>query len=122
MPRRWRCTLFLLTVADAQGLSYYADGSIGRMLSLRPEQLATAREGLIHAELIAYEAPLYQVLALDPTSPAAPMAQDGRRARTPREARPCAACVRYCARPWEIGHDRLRDLLPDPRSSPTARD
>ena len=69
--------LFLLTVADAQGLSYYADASIARILSLRPEQVATARKGLMRAGLIAYEAPLYQVLALDPTPPAAPMAQDG---------------------------------------------
>ena len=68
--------LFLLTVADARGLSYYADGSIGRLLSLRPEQVATAREGLLRAGLIAYEAPLYQVLALAPTPPATPMPQD----------------------------------------------
>ena len=65
--------LFLVTVADAQGLSYYADGSTSRLLSLNPERLAQAREMLIHAGLIAYEVPLYQVLALDqlrvPTSP-----------------------------------------------------
>jgi len=64
--------LFLLTVADARGLSYYADASIARILSLRPEQVAAARKGLMRAGLIAYEAPLYQVLALDPTPPAAP--------------------------------------------------
>ena len=66
--------LFVLSVADAQGLSYYADGSIGRVLSLRAPQLAAAREGLMRAGLIAYEAPLYQVLALDPpaTPPTAP--------------------------------------------------
>ena len=57
--------LFLVTVADARGLSYYADASIGRVLSLSPEALATAREALIRARLLAYEAPLYQVLALD---------------------------------------------------------
>jgi hypothetical protein len=68
--------LFLLTVADAQGLSYYADASIARILSLRPEQVVAARKGLMRARLIAYEAPLYQVLALDPTPPATPMAQD----------------------------------------------
>jgi hypothetical protein len=67
--------LFLLTVADAQGLSYYADGSIGRMLSSRPEQVAAARESLLRAGLIAFEAPLYQVLALDAPSPAKPMAE-----------------------------------------------
>jgi hypothetical protein len=70
--------LFLLTVADAQGLSYYADASIGRMLSLRPEQVAAAREGLLRADLIAYEAPLYQVLALDAAPSAKPVAQDSR--------------------------------------------
>ena len=68
--------LFLLTVADARGLSYYADASIARILSLRPEQVAAARKGLLRAGLVAYEAPLYQVLALDPTPPAAPLAQD----------------------------------------------
>jgi len=57
--------LFLVTVADAQGLSYYADASIERLLSLRPEALTAARKALIHAGLLAYEAPLYQVLALD---------------------------------------------------------
>jgi len=69
--------LFLLTVADAQGLSYYADASIGRRVSLRPEQVAAAREGLLRAGLIAYEAPLYQVLALDAPPSARPMPQDG---------------------------------------------
>ena len=69
--------LFLLTVADAQGVSYYADVSIARILSLRPEQVAAARKGLMRAGLIAYEAPLYQVLALDPPPPAQPTAQDG---------------------------------------------
>ena len=69
--------LFLLTVADARGLSYYADASIGRMLSLRPEQVAAARASLLRAGLVAYEAPLYQVLALDAPPPARAMAQDG---------------------------------------------
>ena len=56
--------LFLVTVADAQGLSYYGDRSIAHLLSLSYEQLSRAREALMGAELIAYEAPLYQVLAL----------------------------------------------------------
>ncbi len=73
--------LLLVTVADAQGLSYYADASIERLLSLRPEQLAAAREALIRAGLLAYEAPLYQVLALDrvpePPAPAKAHARRG---------------------------------------------
>ncbi len=74
--------LFLVTVADAQGLSYYGDRSIGRLLSLPAEQLTQARQALIDAKLIAYEAPLYQVLALDASPPTTPPAK----ARPPRGA------------------------------------
>jgi hypothetical protein len=58
--------LFLLTVADAQGLSYYADAAICTFLSLDEAALARARNELITADLIAWQKPLYQVLALDP--------------------------------------------------------
>ena len=57
--------LFLVTVADSQGLSYYADKTICRMLPLDESSLARARHDLIAAGLIAYQRPLYQVLALD---------------------------------------------------------
>lgn len=58
--------LFLLTVADADGLSYYADGSIARRLSLDESRLRAARARLVRADLVAYEHPLYQVLDLAP--------------------------------------------------------
>jgi hypothetical protein len=58
--------LLLLTVADAQGLSYYSDGTAGRLLSMAPERLAQARADLIRAGLIAYQTPIYQVLSLEP--------------------------------------------------------
>jgi hypothetical protein len=64
--------LFLVTVADAQGLSFYADASVGRLLSWPPAELERARATLIRAGLIAYEAPLYQVLALEPSTPTPP--------------------------------------------------
>lgn len=57
--------LFLLTVADAQGLSYYSDGTAGRLLSMAPERLAQARADLIRTGLIAYQTPIYQVLSLE---------------------------------------------------------
>ena len=57
--------LFLVTVADAQGLSYYSDASLGSSLSTDPVRLSKARGDLIGAGLIAYQRPLYQVLALD---------------------------------------------------------
>ena len=63
--------LFLITVSDAQGLSYYGAATLARRLHLSEEQLAAARQQLIELDLIAYRAPLYQVLAL-PGSVAAP--------------------------------------------------
>jgi len=64
----WALYLFLVTVADAQGLSYYSDASVSRALRLDLPGLSGARRQLIDAELIAYQKPLYQVLGLvDPT-------------------------------------------------------
>jgi hypothetical protein len=57
--------LFLLAVADAQGLSYYADAAICKFLPLDELALSRARQELLSADLIAYQKPLYQVLALD---------------------------------------------------------
>ena len=73
----WTLYLFLVTVADAQGLSFYSDASIGRRLTMDQVTLSAARRQLIQADLVAYRKPLYQVLSLpeDPTSspgPAAP--------------------------------------------------
>ena len=59
--------LFLVTVADAQGLSYYGAPTLARRLRLSDEQFAAARQQLIELDLIAYRSPLYQVLALPGT-------------------------------------------------------
>ena len=56
--------LFLVTVADAQGLSYYGSASLMQRLHLSSEELGAARQRLIDLELVAFEAPLYQVLAI----------------------------------------------------------
>jgi len=61
----WRLYLFLVTVADAQGLSYYGDPAISQLLSLDAATLIRARQELLAAKLIAYQRPLYQVLSLD---------------------------------------------------------
>jgi hypothetical protein len=58
--------LVLVTVADAQGLSYYGEASLERLLSMPAPRLAAARAELIRLDLIAFERPLYQVLSLDP--------------------------------------------------------
>jgi len=57
--------LFLLTVADAQGLSFYSERVLCQRLSMTPAVLRQARQALIACTLVAYQSPLYQVLALD---------------------------------------------------------
>lgn len=64
--------LFLVTVADAQGLSYYGESTLAARLHLSSEELVAARAQLIKIELIDYQAPLYQVLALPGTAPRVP--------------------------------------------------
>lgn len=62
--------LVLAIVADAQGLSYYGEASLARLLSMPQARLLQARADLMRLDLIAYEAPIYQVLGLDPPPPA----------------------------------------------------
>ena len=64
-PEALALYLFLATVADAEGLSYYGEAAITRHLNLDASALRAARACLIREELIAYEAPFYQVLSLD---------------------------------------------------------
>lgn len=69
----WALYLFLVTVADVQGLSYYSDAAIGRHLKIDPLPLAAARQQLERADLIAYRQPLYQVLSLPERFPNTPL-------------------------------------------------
>lgn len=62
--------LFLVTVSDADGLSYYSDATVGRLLSMDVPILEQGRHALCRAGLIAYSRPFYQVLSLDRTVPA----------------------------------------------------
>jgi hypothetical protein len=66
--RGWALYLLLVTVADAQGLSYYSDRKAAELLSVSPGEVVGARRQLVAAGMIAYEPPLYQVLSLgEPT-------------------------------------------------------
>ena len=65
--------LFLCTVADAQGLSYYSDPSIGKLLGYEIAQLDEARRELIRSGMIAYRTPFYQVLSLAPAGMSKPV-------------------------------------------------
>jgi hypothetical protein len=66
----WTLYLFLASVADAEGLSYYSDASLMRRLKMDSVSLSASRQQLIHAGLIAYEKPLYQILSLEPVGAA----------------------------------------------------
>lgn len=57
--------LFLATVADAEGLSYYGEASCAERLGMDIDRIRSARTCLIREDLIAYEHPFYQVLSLD---------------------------------------------------------
>ena len=67
-----RCThgaaalyLFLVTVADARGMSYYADRTLSQRLGMDEHILVRHRRELMDIGLIAYRKPLYQVLAIE---------------------------------------------------------
>ena len=55
--------LFLVTVSDAAGLSYYSEASLTSRLAMN---IIQAREELVRIGLIAYREPIYQVLSLEP--------------------------------------------------------
>jgi len=74
-PSAWALYLFLVTVADAEGLSYYADPSIQRRLGIGMDELVRARSELAQAEVIAYAQPFYQVLTLDRPGAAIPFSR-----------------------------------------------
>jgi hypothetical protein len=69
-PCAWTLYLFLVSVADEQGLSYYSEASLMRRLKMDEPTLCASRQQLIRAGLIAYEKPLCQVLSLEAVGPA----------------------------------------------------
>lgn len=73
----WALYLFLVTVADAQGLSYYSDTAVSRWSKLDPASLVAARAQLIAAGLLAYRKPLYQLLALPSRQQTLPTSRSG---------------------------------------------
>ena len=55
---------FLTAVSDKQGLSYYSDSTLAVRMRTRETTVVHARDELIAADLVAYHAPLTQVLSL----------------------------------------------------------
>jgi len=71
--------LVLVTVSDAEGLSYYSEPTLQRLLNMEPAQLLGARHQLVQAALIVYDKPLYQVLSLELPGPGTELAQPATR-------------------------------------------
>lgn len=61
----WALYLVLVTVGNEHGLSFYSDKSLGQMLGLSVEQIAQCRTELTRLGVVAYSAPMYQVLSLE---------------------------------------------------------
>lgn len=78
----WALYLFLVTVADVHGLSYYSDAAISRHLRMVPLQLSASRQQLLRADLIAYRKPLYQVLSLTEAAAVPPVPEPPRIGQT----------------------------------------
>ena len=58
--------LFLVAVSDAEGLSFYSDPTLSRLLKIDAQELSQSRSRLVDRALILYRYPLYQVLSLPP--------------------------------------------------------
>ena len=56
--------LFLVTVGDSRGLSYWSQNAVARRRRLNLTALTAARGELAAAGLVAYEEPMWQVLEL----------------------------------------------------------
>ena len=55
---------FLAAVSDKHGLSFHGDASIALRLRMAERAVVAARDELVTADLVAYHAPLAQVLSL----------------------------------------------------------
>ena len=55
---------FLAAVSDKDGLSFYGDATIALRLRMSETVVVRAREELLASDLVAYRAPLVQVLSL----------------------------------------------------------
>jgi len=93
--------VFLVLVADRNGLSYYGYDKICTLLGYTLDEYLVARNGLIDKDLIAFDGHLFQVLSL----PANPVVVPPSVLRTPAQRQQAdPATIRYIIRP-SLGAD-----------------
>jgi hypothetical protein len=73
--------VFLVLVADRNGLSYYSFDKICSLLQISIDEYIAARNALIDKDLIAFDGHLYQVLSL----PCKPVIHPARVLRDPQD-------------------------------------
>lgn len=78
---------FLCLVADRQGVSFYGDARIEKILALSDGELARARDELTELDLVAFDGHLYQVLSLP--------SMEARACASPRAPPPCPGQGEY---------------------------
>jgi hypothetical protein len=76
----------LVAVSDKNGLSYYSDNSLALMIRASLPALSKARQELLQLDLIAYHAPLVQVLSLPPDPQSRPQVSQSDPSTTTTEA------------------------------------
>ena len=64
-PEALALYLFLVTVADADGVSFWSDNAVCERLPLTKAELLVCRRELVDADLLAYDKPVSQVLQLE---------------------------------------------------------
>lgn len=101
--------LFYLTVADAQGMSYYADPRLKTTLSMTQPQLNAARQCLIAQHLIACAQPFVQVLSLDEPMMEKPQANQKKRTEPNAKQQAKAATL-------SMGHENSKALIKNLRA------
>ena len=62
-PEATTMYLFLVTVGDRRGMSYYSDSAVCKHINL--SNIFASRQELIDADFISYAKPIYQVLSLE---------------------------------------------------------
>lgn len=79
--------LFLVAVGNRDGISWYSDESVRERTGLSQSTLESGRRDLVDGDLLAFEAPFYQLLSL----PDPDVAPKGAPVMAPKGERPASA-------------------------------